>query len=430
MTAATPRLLFQPLRIGKLEISGRLAKAAYTETMCSEDGFVTDQLVAHYEEIARGGTPLLITGASYFNRYGQAMKRGLAIDHDDKIEGLRRLTGTVQTYGSKIFMQIYHVGRQSSPQAAGRSDAQAPSAIREHTVGCSPRAMSIEEIHEAVRLFGEAAERAQKAGFDGVEIHAAHGYLVSSFLTPYTNQRQDEYGGSFDNRLRFLVELYRAMRARVGADFPIIMKLNGDDHLPKGGLQIDDFIRIAQRMQDEGIDGIEVSCGHYKSCITSDRANWSGFFRTVVNEGPGKDWPWAQRSMIRLVAPLLERHYNRHSGFHAAFNLPLARELKQNLRIPVICVGGFADHALIHEALESGSCDMVSTARPIIADPHLYRHLQAATPGPRCVFCNGCLARSGAMPADCYHPTVKVEKASMLRRETPSVERQAAPMNG
>lgn len=412
------KLLFQPIHIGKLEIAGRFVKAAYTETMCTEDGFVTDQLVKHYEEIARGGTPLLITGAIYFNHYSQAMKRGLALDHDNKIDGLRRLTRTVQQYGSKIFAQIYHVGRQAAPRNVGRTDAQAPSARHEFTVGCSPHAMSIEEIREAVRLFGEAAERAQRAGFDGIEIHAAHGYLISSFLTPHTNRREDEYGGSFENRLRFLIEVYRAARANVGDDFPIIIKLNGHDDLPlRNGLNTDDFVRIALRMQVEGIDGVEVSCGHYESGVTSDRGHWKGFFTTILDEGSGKDWPAGQRRLIRLIAPALEWFYNRVSGYRPAFNLPYARAFKKALNIPVICVGGFVDQAIIEDALDSGGCDMVSAARPIIADPHMYKHMKAGVAGPRCDFCQGCFARSGAMPAECYNPVVKAAKDRMLAAE-------------
>lgn len=417
-TAPQDRLLLQPIRIGGVEIAGRLAKAAYTETMCSEDGFVTDQLIQHYEELARGGTPLLITGATYFNKYSQAMKRGLALDSDDKIPGLQRLTRRVQQYGAKIFVQLYHVGRQAAPINVGRSDAQAPSALYEFTVGCKPRAMTLEEIHDTVRQFGRAAARAKRAGFDGIEIHAAHGYLISSFLTPHTNRRTDEYGGSFENRLRFLVEIYRAMRAQVGADFPIIIKLNGHDDLPlRKGLNTEDCVRIAKRMQDEGIDGIEVSCGHYESAITSDRGNWKGFFTTMVTHGAARRWPAPQRLVLRLLSPFLSWFYNRVSGFRPAFNLDYARAFKQALDIPVICVGGFVDAAVIDAALESGGCDMVSAARPLIADPHLFNHLKAGVTGPRCDFCQGCFARSGAMPAECYNPRVSAEKVRMLQTE-------------
>ncbi|WP_116365480.1 NADH:flavin oxidoreductase [Parahaliea mediterranea] len=412
------RLLTQPIRIGGVEIAGRFVKAAYTETMCTEDGFVTDQLIQHYEELARGGTPLLITGATYFNKYSQAMKRGLALDHDDKIPGLQRLTRTVQQYGSKIFVQLYHVGRQAAPGNVGRTDAQAPSARYEFTVGCMPRAMTIEEIHDCVYQFGLAAARAKQAGFDGIELHAAHGYLISSFLTPHTNRRTDQYGGSFENRLRFLVEVYRAMREQVGRDFPIVIKLNGHDDLPlRKGLNTEDCVRIALRMQKEGIDGVEVSCGHYESGITSDRGNWKGFFRTMVTYGAAKDWPASHRAVIRLLSPLLSWFYNRISGFRPAFNLSYAQAFKQALDIPVICVGGFAEVALIDEALESGGCDLVAAARPVIADPHLFNHLKAGVRGPQCDFCQGCFARAGAMPADCYNPRVRAEKALMLRAE-------------
>lgn len=414
------KLLFQPIRIGQLELAGRFAKSAYIETMCTEDGFVTDQLIEHYEEIARGGTPLLMTSAIYFNQYSQAMTRGLALDHDDKIPGLQRLTARVQQYGAKIFAQIYHAGRQAVPSEVGRQDAQAPSPQFEPVVGCKPRAMSIDEIRETVRLFGVAAERAKRAGFDGVQIHAAHGYLINAFLTPHTNRRKDEYGGSAENRMRFLVEVYRAVRAQVGPDFPVILKLNGHDDLPlRKGLITTDYVQIARHMQDEGIDAVEVTAGHYESGLTFERGHWKGFFSTLASpHGIGRKWPTAKRLLISLLAPVLDAYLNRVSAFRPAFNLPYARAFKQALDIPIICVGGFADQATIEDALNSAGCDMVAVARPIIADPHMYNHMKAGVTGPRCDFCQGCYARATALPTDCYNPHVKAEQMRMLQAES------------
>ncbi|MCB1679773.1 MAG: NADH:flavin oxidoreductase, partial [Halioglobus sp.] len=350
--------------------------------------------------------------------YSQAMQRGLALDDDNKIEGLRRLTSTVQRYGSKIFAQIYHVGRQAAPQNIGRSDAQAPSARMDVVTGCHPREMTIDEIKETVQLFGEAAGRAKKAGFDGVEIHGAHGYLISSFLTPHTNRRTDEYGGSFENRLRFLLEIYRAVRANVGSDFPVILKINGHDDLPlRKGLKTAELVKIAKCLEDEGLDGVEISAGHYESCMTSERGNWRGFFKTVITQGSGQEWPTSQRLVLRVFGPLLEIVFNLLSGYRKAFNLPYAHEFKQALNIPVICVGGFSDRETIEEAIASGGCDMVAAARPLIADPHMYNHMKTGVQGPRCDFCQGCFARSGALPADCYNTRVKADKDRMLEAE-------------
>ena len=232
MSANSKSLLFRPMKIGKLEISGRVMKAPMTEFLCDHNGYVTDAAVAFYEEFARAGTPLLINGSTYFSKYSQGIRGSFNLDNDDKIEGVLRVTDAVHKHGSKIFTQIFHVGRQCAPESLDRDVSLAPSAIKDPTTGCVPRAMTIDEIHQTVKEFGDAAVRAKRGGFDGIQLHASHGYLISAFLTPHTNRRTDDYGGSFENRLRFGLEVYREMRERVGADYPIILKLNGHDLLP------------------------------------------------------------------------------------------------------------------------------------------------------------------------------------------------------
>jgi len=400
-------------------LPGRFVKSATTETRCTDDGFVTDDLIDYYEKIAQGGTPLLITGNAYFNLYSKAAPRQLAADHDDKIPGLRRLTDAVHDHGSNIFMQIYHVGRQASPRFVGRTDAVSPSRVFEPTLGVRPREITREEIRETVQGLADAATRGQQAGFDGIQIHAAHGYLINAFLTPHTNRRKDEYGGSFENRLRFLLEVYRAIRQRVGQDYPVIMKMNGSDELPffRKGLKPDDMVKVAQRMEAEGIDAVEISAGHYESGLTFERGHWRGFFSTVTTIGVGRNLPWYQRSSARLLAPLLDWGLNRVAGYSEGFNLRYSKLFKQALSIPVICVGGFLHRQAMERAIASGECDMVSVARALIADPFLYRHMQEGVQGPQCDFCNACYARAAVWPIDCYNEEVRAQRDSMLRTE-------------
>jgi len=410
--------LFTPIRIGSLTLAGRFAKSATLETRCTDDGFVTDALIEYYEQIARGGTPLLITGNAYFSLYSKAAPRQLAADHNDKIPGLRRLTEAVHRHGGKIFLQVYHVGRQAVPKLVGRTDAVSPSRVLEPTLGVRPRPITREEIRDAVTGFADAAERARKSGFDGVQIHAAHGYLISAFLTPHTNRRTDEYGGAFDNRVRFLVEVYRATRERVGADFPIILKLNGSDDLPlRKGLRPQDLVQVARRMETEGVDAVEITAGHYESGLTFERGQWRGFFRTVTTVGLGRNFPWYYRGTVRLLAPLLDWGLSRVAAYSEGFNLRYAKLFKQALKIPVICVGGFVHREAMERAIAGGECDMVSVARALIANPYLYRHLQQGVVGPQCDFCNECYARATAMPVECYNPTIRAQKDRMLQTE-------------
>ena len=417
----TQDMLFTPIRIGTLELPGRLVKSATTETRCTDDGFVTDELIEYYEQIARGGTPLLITGNAYFNLYSKAGPRQLAADHDDKVPGLRRLADAVHRHGSKIFMQIYHVGRQAIPRFVGRKDAVAPSRVFEPTLGVRPREITREEIRETIRGLADAAVRGREAGFDGIQIHAAHGYLLNAFLTPHTNRRTDEYGGSFENRLRLLIEAYRAIRERVGQDYPIIMKLNGSDDLPlRKGLKPDDLVKIAQRMEAEGVDAMEITAGHYESGFTFERGQWKGFFSTVTTIGMGTNLPWYHRGSARLLAPILDWGLNRIAGYSEGFNLRYSKLFKQALGIPVICVGGFIHREAMERAIASGECDMVSVARALIADPFLYRHIRQGIEGPQCDFCNACYARGAMWPVDCYNEEVCAQKERMLREEADS----------
>jgi 2,4-dienoyl-CoA reductase-like NADH-dependent reductase (Old Yellow Enzyme family) len=411
-------VLFTPIRVGKLTLPGRFAKSATLETRCTDDGFVTDALVEYYEQIAKGGTPLLITGNAYFSLYSKAAPRQLAVDDDDKLPGLKRLTEAVHRHGGKIFLQIYHVGRQAVPRLVGRKDAVSPSRVFEPTLNVRPRPITLDEIREAVAGFAAAAEQARKSGFDGVQIHAAHGYLISAFLTPHTNRRTDDYGGSFDNRMRFLVEVYRAMRERVGADFPIILKLNGSDDLPlRKGLRPEDLVQVALRMESEGVDAVEITAGHYESGLTFERGQWRGFFRNVTTVGLGRNYPWYYRGTLRLLAPLLDRGLGLVAAYSEGFNLPYAKLFKQALKIPVICVGGFVHREAMERAITSGECDMISVARALIADPYLYRHMQQSVTGPQCDFCNECYARATAMPVDCYNPAIRAQKDRMLQTE-------------
>ncbi len=414
----TQDLLFSPIRIGSLELPGRLVKSATTETRSTDDGFVTDELIEYYEQIARGETPLLITGNAYFDLYSKAAPRQIGADHDDKIPGLRRLADAVHRHGSKIIFQIYHVGRQAIPAFVGRKDAVSASPVLEPSLGVRPREITQDEIQGVVRGLADAAVRGQEAGFDGVQIHAAHGYLINAFLTPHTNRRTDVYGGSFENRMRLLLEVYQAIRERVGKDYPVILKMNGSDNLPlRRGLKPEDLVRVAQRMEAEGVDAIEISAGHYESAFTFERGTWKGFFSTLMTIGVGTNLPGYRRAPIRLLAPFLDWGLRRVAGYREGFNLPYARLFKQALRIPVICVGGFVHREAMEDAIAGGACDMVSVARALIADPFLYRHMKEGVQGPQCDFCNACFARGATWPVDCYNEEVRARKDEMLRAE-------------
>lgn len=414
--ATADSLLFTPIAIGTLTIAGRLIKTATAETRASVDGFVTPELIDFYVPMAKGGTPLIITGNIYISRDGKSAPRQLGVDGDNKIAGLRQLTDAVHRHGSRIFAQLNHCGRQVVPRFAGLSEAVSASAVKELVTGTMPRELTLLEIQRIVESFADAADRCKRAGFDGVQIHAANGYLMSQFLTPYTNRRTDRYGGSPDHRVNMLRDVLRAIRARVGQQFPIVVKMNGADDLPlRPGLKTHELAQIAAILEREGVDAIEVSVGHYESGMPMVRGTFGRCLRNMVR-GSMSYLPFVRRWGFRLLWPVFALLFNLLWARREGFNLQYTQVFKARVSIPVICVGGFLTRAAMEAALRDGRCDIVSAGRAFIADPLLYRHLRDSEPGPQCVDCNACIGHLGAQPADCYHPVVRAQKDAMLAR--------------
>jgi 2,4-dienoyl-CoA reductase-like NADH-dependent reductase (Old Yellow Enzyme family) len=282
-------------------------------------------------------------------------------------------------------------------------------------MGTRPRALREDEIAGVVEAFASAAARCREAGFDGVQVHAAHGYLLSQFLTAHTNRRRDAWGGSLAGRARLAREVVRAVRARVGPDFAILLKLNGHDRLPgRRGLATPECVEIARWLEADGADAVEVSNGHYESGFPMTPGSFDGFYRELAVHGVGRYMGGVRRASMRYAGGLFDAMSRRLWPAQEGFNLEYARAFKRALRIPVICVGGFHTRAAIEAALASGAADAVSCGRAFIADPWLVEHLRTGVPGPRCDYCNRCLARSGTAPVDCFNPSVRAHKQKLL----------------
>lgn len=397
--------LFSPLTLGPLTASGRVFKAATSETRATADGFVTDELLGFYEPIARAGTPLIITGNIFISPQGMSTTRMAGIDDDNKIPGLSDWADLLRKHGALSIAQLNHAGRQIVKLAPGVESAVSASNVREPLMGTKPRALRADELPELVESFAAAAERAVRAGFDGVQIHLAHGYLLNEFLSPHTNRRRDDYGGSLDNRMRLPLEVLRAVRARVGDQVAVIAKINGTDALKfRKGATTDELIEVARQMQEEGLDAVEISQGHYASGAGMIRGHFDGFLTAMIKEGGGQELStWRRRGGL-LVAPLVERVMNRLWPPLEGFNLPEAERFKATLQIPVIACGGFQTREGIDGAISGQRCDAVSVARAMIADPELWQHLREPDPTAHsCHFCNGCIGRAGGSPVRCYH---------------------------
>jgi 2,4-dienoyl-CoA reductase-like NADH-dependent reductase (Old Yellow Enzyme family) len=419
MTTSAASTLLKPLRIGRLTVPGRLYKSATSETRATDDGYVTDELLEFYEPMVRAGTPLIVTGNLYVSLQAKSAGRQAGIDSDDKKPGLRDWVKLAHSGGSLLVAQLNHGGRQMVRSSDPGKATVSASSVREPLYGTKPRPLRAGEIPALVDTFAAAAARAQDVGFDGVQIHAAHGYLLSQFLTPHTNRRNDEYGGSLDNRMRLLREVFQGIRARVGDDFPILLKMNGTDMLPlRKGATTAELVRVAKVMADEGMDAVEVSRGHYESWPGMVLGHYKGFISGQVKEGSGTKMSGRRRVTVLALAPIIERAAERLAPGGEGFNLPQAEQFTAQLAIPVICVGGFHTTKGMESAIETGRCDAVSAARAFIADPYLFKNVQTPTSGrPVCGYCNGCIARFGGKPIDCYNNEIRAQKELMLRVE-------------
>ena len=345
-------ILFSPQKIGKLNIPNRFVRSATHAYMADKEGFVTDRQILLLENIAEGETGLIISGHTYVNPTGIAGIFQTGIHTDEHIQGLSRLAEAVHTYPSRLFLQLSHAGRQTKARFCG-CVPMAPSAVYEPVFKVMPREMTGAEIEDVIEDFIQGARRAKEAGLDGVQLHAAHGYLLSSFISPYTNRRNDEWGGSVEKRARILVRILEGIKVLLGADFPVIVKLNSIDLLAKG-LTIEESIKIAGLLEKSGIDGIEVSGGMSEAGKASV---WEGPF-TEEEEG---------------------------------YFVDNAALIKAAVRVPVFGLGGLRTFALMEKAVEEGNVDFISMSRPFIREPYLVKKFRLGEiKRSKCISCNKC----------------------------------------
>ena len=328
------------------------------EGLCDEGGHATPKLVERYRELGKGGLGLIITGHAFVSRAGKMRPGQIGIDRDECIPGLAAVAREAGREGSLTLLQLAHGGMMCSADLTGARPV-GPSSDVGHP---SARSFETEEVDGLVQTYAEAARRAQRAGFHGVELHAAHGYLLSQFLSPLYNRRNDAYGGSPENRCRVLVEILRAIRGECGDDFLVGVKLNGSD-LVAGGVAPEDACRHAVILEGTGADFLEVSGG---ICTSPDPAC----------------------SAMRRI--------RQEDCYFAEFS----REMKAHVSLPVICVGGIRRLATADALVAQGWCDFVGLCRPLIREPGLIQRWRQGEEEPsRCVSCNACVlaARSAGL---------------------------------
>ena len=347
--------IFRPWRLGPLEVPNRLMRSATEEGLSTGDGAPTQRLIDLTADLARGGVGLIVAGSAFICREGRNATNVTGIDHDALIEPLARMCDAVHAAGGLLAVQLLHSG-STLPLAmvAEKEGPFGPSAETVDPVCDAPvRALTREQIADVVGLYAQAASRAHRAGYDAVQIHAAHGYLIDQFLDPARNRREDAYGGSLQRRARLLYEVYEAVRGAAGPGLPVFIKMSAHDGYA-GGIRPEEAALVAAELDRLGIDAIEVSAG------TPEGARRGG---------------WDQIG----TAPLPEGRF---------FAYALA--IKDKVRCPVISVEGWRDPLRIAEAL--GRIDAVSMCRPFIREPHLVARWRGGDLAPAtCISCNECL---------------------------------------
>jgi 2,4-dienoyl-CoA reductase-like NADH-dependent reductase (Old Yellow Enzyme family) len=330
--------LFDVTQLNTMTLKNRFVRSATAEGMATGNGEVTPRLINLMAELAEGGVGLIITGHTYVAKRGQATPWQLGIYNDALIPGLRAMTDAVHERDGKIVVQLAHSGILANPKLT--NDAPLGPSAMEGLKGVIAQEMTRGDIQATVETFGKAAEHALKAGFDGIELHAAHSYLMSQFLSPAFNHRQDAYGGSIANRAKMVLEVVQEIGKRVGWDYPILIKMNGRDFL-EGGLELEDSIQAGLMLKEAGVDAIEVSGGTFAS---------------------GDLMP----SRKGIIKESDEAYFKTE-----------ARAFKKQVDLPIILVGGIRSFPVAERLVTDGVADCISLCRPLIREPGLINRWQA-----------------------------------------------------
>jgi len=350
--------LFSPFKIGNLALKNRLVMAPMALNYSTEKGGLQQRQIDYYVERAKGGVGLIVSESNYISPEGRSAPNRLGLYSDDMVPQHRKLVEAIHRENTPIIAQLHHAGRNAPSGAIGQYPV-GPSAVPLLTkgqvyVGTIPRALSIPEIENLIEMYGRAARRAVAAGFDGILVHSANGYLLHTFLSPRSNKRTDRYGGSEENRARFLLEVVRKVRDVIGPDMPVVVRLTGEEH-QEGGYGVDFICRVARWLEEAGVDEINISSGSHEEV----------------------EWTCAPRN------------------FPEGHNVANAARVKAGVKVPVSVVGRIKRPEMAEQIVAEGKADLIWMGRALIADPYLPKKAQEGRVEEirECISCGTCAIR-------------------------------------
>jgi 2,4-dienoyl-CoA reductase-like NADH-dependent reductase (Old Yellow Enzyme family) len=427
-------VIFQPLQFKNLTVKNRIFRSNISGRFDNYDGSGNQARINWEVKFAKGGVGAIISSFVPVHIHGRIMPNYATIDTDERIPFWREVGRAVHAYDCKYILQLSHGGRQRDVPGIEYPIGLSSTSKKDPLHGFECKAMTLADIKETVAAFAEGARRAREAGLDGVELHGANGYLITQFLSSAINDRTDEYGGPLENRARFVIEIVKAIRARVGSDFHLQMKISAIDHnndllavrFEKPGNTVEDSIQVCKWLIDAGVDSLHVSTGssfpHPRNPAGADLPVdvLANTYEQLASSGV---LTFRNLVLFRndLTAALFKKQW-LDAGVPPdqieGLTLPDARAVKKQVSVPVICTGGFQTASVIAGAITRGDCDAVSIARPLVANNDLVKQFAAGRDRAEkpCTYCNKCLVHVVEHPLGCYEESRFNSREEMLEQ--------------
>jgi 2,4-dienoyl-CoA reductase-like NADH-dependent reductase (Old Yellow Enzyme family) len=394
--------VFESSSIFGIKLKNRIIRSATADGLADPDGRPTRELIDFYKNFAHGGAGAIITGFTGIQQNGKGSTfHPLMLDRDDYIVDFKKLTDAVHITGTPIILQLNHAGRQTRQKITGLPTV-APSARRDlYFLEKRPKELTEAEIEDIIINFAKAAERAKKAGFDGVQLHCAHGFLLSEFLSSNMNKRKDQWGGILKNRFRIVHRIFIESRKLVG-DFPILVKMNAYD-TRRNGMRLPEAIELAKYFQDAGCAAIEVSCGVANDGFITIRSKKFPTRAALEYSYMLKYLPYVIKKIIQPFIPMFVPLLTKSLKELDNYNVSAAAEIKKAVSIPVIVVGGIKKIKDIEKIISENSSDYIAMSRAFICEPDIVnRFMEKKQAESSCISCNFCITCVEAMPFRCF----------------------------